>query len=453
MVVKMKTNTIIKGFVALSALMLGLSSCSQLDYPDRFKLTEGKPVIDYIRYANKDILINQAYMDETICVVGKNLTSIAEILFNDQVATLNTSYMTDKTLLVNIPKNQATVTTDLIYFVTSSKDTVKYAFHVMPPSPVVRSMDCEYAKPGTVAHIYGDYFIDLEYVEFQGVDARVDVADLTYTEGDITLTIPATATPGMVKVKTNSGLSGSIFHYMDQRGLLFDFDGKTGLYAADNRGWHPQVVTSDETSISGNFLQLGDGATEMKGDGSVWADGVFSFEYWPGAWESPVEHFTNPAGRKLSDFANFTDFNNMGYKFELYIPAENPWKGGALQILPASVLTVHNGSDKGDVTDVDGNVLPGCNNKYIGDNGSKYPRALYTPWADGMVDTGGKWITVTIPMSTILYQANGALSEGDPINASSFDSLVLFLNGSGGLTGEDCKPILKIDNIRAVPIK
>ena len=448
----MKTNNIIKGIAVVSVLLASLVSCERVDYPDRYKVTEGVPTIDFIRYANKDVLIDQAYMDEVICIVGQNLTSITEILFNDQPATLNTSYMTDKTILVSIPKNQASVITDMIYFITSKKDTVKYAFHVMPPSPVVRAMDCEYTRPGEEARIYGDYFIDLEYVEFQGIDARVDAANLTYTESEIVLTIPQGATPGLVKVKTNSGLSGSIFQYMDQRGLLFDFDGKTGLYVPDNRGWHPQIVTSDDTSISGNFLQLGDGATEMAGDGSVWADGVFSFEYWPGAWESPIETFSNPAGRKLSALADFSDYANMAYKFELYIPVENPWKGGALQVLPASVFTVHNGDNKG-VTDVDGNPLPGCNNKYIGDDANKYPRALYTPWADGMVDTGGKWITVTIPMSTILYQPNGTLTEGDPVNATTFDSLVLFLNGSGGLTGEDCKPILKIDNIRAVPIK
>lgn len=446
----MKKINIIKGIAALSVLMMGFASCEQVDYPDRFHLTSGKPVIDYIRYANKDILIDQAYMDETICVVGQNLTSVAGIRFNDQPAVLNTSYITDKTLLVAVPKNQATEITDKIYFLTKDGETVDYAFHVMPPSPIVNAMDCEYAHPGTVAHIYGDYFIDLEYVEFQGVDARVDVSELSYTENDITLTIPAGATPGMVKVKTNSGLSGSIFQYQDQRGLLFDFDGKTGLYAPDNRGWHAQVVTSDATSISGNFLQLGDGATEMKGDGSVWADGVFSFEYWPGAWQNP-EPFTASFGRKLSAFADFSDFANMAYKFEMYIPEENPWTGGALQILPAAITVVSNG--EAGAKDTEGNVLGGCNNKYIGDNGSKYPRALYTPWANGLTHTGGKWITVTIPMNTILYQADGKLTEGDPVSASSFDSLVLFLNGSGGLTGADCKPILKIDNIRAVPIK
>ena len=451
MAAKMKTNTFIKGIAAVSMLLAGLSSCERVDYPNRFRLTDGKPVIDYVRYANKDILIEQAYMNETVCIVGENLTSVVKVLFNDQEAVLNTSYITPKTMLVSVPKNQATVQTDLIYFITQTPDTVTYAFHVMPPSPVVSAMDCEYAKPGTEAHIYGDYFIDLEYVEFQGIDARVEADDLEYSENEITLTIPDGATPGLVKVKTNSGLSGSVFQYQDQRGLLFDFDGKTGLYSPDNRGWHAREVTTDDTAISGNFLVLGDGTTTLAGDGSVWADNPYAFEYWPGAWESPVETFSAPFGRKLSDFADFTDFANMAYKFEMYIPTEHPWKGTALQIIPASVFTVHNGDNKG-VTDVDGNPLPGCNNKYIGDESAKYPRALYMPWADGMYDTGGKWITVTIPMTTILYKPDGTLSEGT-LDATCFDSLVLFLCNSGGVNGEDCAPILKIDNIRAVPVK
>ena len=447
----MKTNDIIKGILAVSVLLIGLASCERVDYPDRYRVTKGVPTIDYIRYANKDIILDKAYMDETVCIVGQNLTSVVKLLFNDQAAILNTSFITDKTLLVTIPKTKAKEQTNKIYFITADDKTVTYDFEVMPPAPIASGMDCEYTKPGEKAKIFGDYFIDLEYVEFQGLNARVEAADIKYTESEMELTIPATATAGMVKVKTKSGLSGSLFHYMDQRGLLFDFDGKTGLYGDESHGWHQQVVTSDETSISGNFLQLGDGATELKADGSTWADGNFSFEYWPGMWESPVETFSNPKGLKLSVLVDFTDFANMGYKFEMFVPEDHPWKGTAMQILPASIYVVHNGPNEG-VTDVDDEPLPGCNNKYIGDNSAKYPRALYTPWADGMFDTGGKWITVTIPMTDIKYQPNGKLSEGT-IDAASFDSLVIFVCGTGGLTGEDCKPVIKIDNIRAVPIK
>jgi hypothetical protein len=38
------------------------------------------------------------------------------------------------------------------------------------------------------------------------------------------------------------------------------------------------------------------------------------------------------------------------------------------------------------------------------------------------------------------------------LNASDFSSLVIFVVG-GGITGTECTPVIKIDNIRAVPNK
>ncbi len=81
------------------------------------------------------------------------------------------------------------------------------------------------------------------------------------------------------------------------------------------------------------------------------------------------------------------------------------------------------------------------------------PRALYRPWtATGSYDTGGKWITVTIPIaSSFVYDYDGSgltfnLKEED------FAGLTIFVVG-GGVNGEECQPIIKIDNIRVVPNK
>ena len=65
-----------------------LASCTSFDYPDRFKPTKGLPAVHYVRYADRDIIIDQASMEETICIVGDNLTSVHDIYFNDQPAVL-----------------------------------------------------------------------------------------------------------------------------------------------------------------------------------------------------------------------------------------------------------------------------------------------------------------------------------------------------------------------------
>ena len=381
-------------------------------------------------------------MDEVVCLVGDNLCSVAEVWFNDIQSVLNTSYITDHTLLVSTPKTQATVQSDLIYLVTASKDTVTFPFKVLPPSPVIKSMSCEYAPVGSKVSIYGDYFIDVEYVEFQGTDARVNAADLEYAANRITLTIPAGATAGQVKVKTASGLSGSPFHYMDKRGMLFNFD--EGLKP---NGWNPaDIKASPADGISGNYIQFGDGSTkELSGDGGSWSEGSggYSMPYWPGSWNTPENYADAP---RLTDVVDFTNFANMAIKFEMKISADTPWMSNAMQIIFAPVTAVTLGNAGPDIYGVE---VPGANNTYFHES-LDLPRGYYTPWAfTGSFDTGDEWITVTVPFSEFTYGWDGAVSANQ-LGPNSFASLLIFFHGGAGTS---CKPIIKVDNIRAVPIK
>jgi hypothetical protein len=92
-------------------------------------------------------------------------------------------------------------------------------------------------------------------------------------------------------------------------------------------------------------------------------------------------------------------------------------------------------------------TLPTANNTFF--NGTDYPRALWTPWSKtGSYDTGGKWTTVTIPLSTFKYKNDGTVA-GTPLTADSFTGLTLFI-WSGVTSGTTCHPIIRIDNIRAV---
>ena len=94
--------------------------------------------------------------------------------------------------------------------------------------------------------------------------------------------------------------------------------------------------------------------------------------------------------------------------------------------------------------------LAGCNNKYF--NNDDLPRGLYTPWVTtGSFDTGDEWITVTVPYANFIYGMNGGAASGS-LSASDFTSLTIFVTG-GGNKGTECHPVIKIDNIRAVPNK
>ncbi len=430
---------------ATAAIAMGSALIACEDEPDKYEVASGTPTLYYVRpasAASADSLLTSASTGQIICLVGDNLRSIYELYFNDKQAILNSSYMTDHTAIVAIPSSIPDLVSNKIFMVTQAKDTVTFDFEVTVPAPTLSSMSCEYAPAGSLVTITGNYFVDDPnvpmYVTFPG---DVVVEDFkTITETAISFIMPEVETEGTVDVTTIYGTTTSAFHYLDSRGIMFDFDGLTGL---TNRGWHDATITSDETSICGNYVQLGDGSSTM--DDNTWNDSKFSFEYWPGEWTSPV---TYPAGSgdRLFDIVDFSDYTNMSLKFELYVPSSSSWSAGALQIIFAGTEYVSYGN--ADV-DVYGNTVAGCNNAYI--SGDEVPRALYRPWTDsGSYNTGDEWVTVTLPLSSsFIYGYSGATATGS-INETSFASLVLFLCG-GGVSGTECTPLLKIDNIRAVP--
>lgn len=433
-----------KAMTKYTGILLGLAllaSCTAVDYPDRFKETKGVPTVHFVRYADKDVAITQANMEEIICIVGDNLTSIHDIYFNDQPAILNSSYMTANTVIVTVPKNLPTVQDDKMHLITRDSTVVLYDFKVLPPAPKVETMSNEWAPAGQKVTVRGSYLFAPLSVQFPGVDP-IDVASSTGSSFEVT--VPDGAQPGKIKVTTESGTAQSTFMYKDTRGMLFNFDDDPH---PTNHGWHAQVIETDDTALSGNFLRLGDPTVTLDEDGG-WNDANFSFEYWPGDWDDPVTYADSP---RLTDYADFTEWKNMALKFEMFIPSSNPWMSGAMQLIVAGVDLVTGGGEG--VVDIDGNTTAGANNMFIsGDGKPQAPRALYIPWKDsGSFDTGDQWITVTVPYTNFVYNSDGS-SNAYSISPETFTSLTIFV-WSGGVTGTACQPIIKIDNIRAVPIK
>lgn len=441
----------LRPLAVFSAIVAGFSAVSCEDEPDRFKQADGVPVVHYIRPVNveaSDSLLSGAYMENMICMVGENLRSIYELWFNDQKAILNTSYMTDNTLLVTVPGTIPGLVTDKIYMVTAARDTVTYDFNVLVPGPSIYSMLCEYVPVGEEATIYGDYFIDDPNVPFTITFPNdVKVAKIkSLSKTAVTFTVPEGATEGKVEISTIYGKKESVFHYMDSRGIMFEFDGLTGLA---NHGWHAMLITTDGNAIAGNYLQLGDGETVMSKDGG-WNDSKFSFEYWCGSWDNP-QNVTSGDGIALHNLVDFSDFRNMALKFEMYIPSDYPWSSGAMQIAFEGY----------DLVTLSGNPIEGYDGEVSGANahvfnGDKdqgtWGRAIYRPWLSngGSFHTGDQWITVTIPLSDFQYDREGAVTDRVASSAGDFASLTMFVVG-GGIDGTECTPVIKIDNIRAVP--
>lgn len=421
-------------FAALLAFV-GVTATSCEDEPHKYEVADGVPTIKYVKVTSPesgDSLITGAYMDNLICIVGDNLRSTVELWFNDQKAVLNTSYMTDNTILVSVPGTIPGEVSNLMYFVTSGNDTITYPFEVIVPAPSVNSMSCEYAPVGSEATIYGNYFIDDPNVPLSISFGNVDVTEITDIQmSQVSFIVPQGAEECNVSVTSIYGTTVSSFHYLDTRNILFDWDGSHGGIATGH-GWRNGTVQStNPDGIDGSYIYFG--GVPMSGTvGGTWAEDNFSFNYWP----EPEAGY--PELSSMPDFAEMLsqyDVSELQIKFEVYVPTSNPWQSSALQM-------IFSGNDI--VTYATGN------NGYF--SNTDLPRGLWIPWqTTGSYDTGDQWVTMSMNLSEFNRTHEGQ-SCGNALTKDDFTGLTFFV-WNGGVEGTDCNPVICIDNIRVVPIK
>ena len=434
-----KLSSLILTIIAVAS-SFSLQSCK--DQPDEFKLSDGTPTIYYIRpasYSASDSLLVEAAPQTSICLVGSNLKSIQQMYFNDKKAVLNTSYITDNTLFVQIPSDIPDEVSDKIYMITQAHDTLTYDFHVVIPAPVVTAMKNEWVKVGEDAVITGQYFIDDPNqpltVTFTGISNSISVKVpaenfKSITRSQLVFTVPEGAEEGQIEVASVYGKGLSKFYFRDSRNLITNFDGATDVIP---QGWNIAATYSDVNGVDGQYVQLGPKETE-----GGWVEEL-KLPFWCGNWNGDPMSITSGPGIPLRNFLDFSDWQNMSFKMELYIPKSNPWSAGAMQILFVNYKQCANDTWQ--------------NNTYIhtkADGGLDLPRALYRPWeSTGSFDTGDEWITVTIPLTDFVYNDDGT-KVSSTMSKESFDSFIIWpING--GVAGTTCTPIFRYDNIRVVP--
>ena len=418
-----------------AAAVLGFASCEQ--QPDAFELADGVPTVHYVRYADRDVLIDQAFMGEVVCFVGENLCSVHQLYFNDQKAVLNTSFITENTLVAAVPGNLPVEKTDKVYMITKSGDTVSVDFRVMLPAPQIKSMSCEFQQPGTDVTVYGNYFVEPMTITFEDGNGPAVTEFKSVSMTAVTFTIPEDAQPGKIRVQTESGIARSPFSYYDFcGGLITDFDGTTDIVP---QGWNFSGTYSSEGGILGNYVEL-KSANPLSASGGWNED--YKIDFWCGNWGGDPMSITSGPGTPICNVVDFSNWQNMAFKFELYIPSSAPWMSGALQLVFCSADKAANDEWQ--------------NNTYIdvaANGGLDLCRGLYRPWEQsGSFDTGDKWITVTVPFSEFTYNADGTAGAVPLQKPEDFASFCIWA-WSGGVNGTECTPVFRIDNLRAVPVK
>ncbi|MCB0573071.1 MAG: hypothetical protein KDC61_00705 [Saprospiraceae bacterium] len=387
-------------FLIIPSVVIGVLSCKK----DDNTASDGEPVVYYIRSTDpgkSDSLIVGSFMGSLIAIVGDNLGNTRELWFNDQQATLNPTYITDKTILVSVPSTVPTVVTNKMRFVFADGTEMLYDFSVNVPEPLLGSIKCEYVPDGGTVVLEGDFFFDPIKVVFPG-DLEAQVVSLEKTKLEVT--VPAGATSGPISVQTNFGKSISGFRFRDDRNILLDYDTKiheTWTAPIANSGDNPLPSPCDANYAF--FKHAADGAW-------LWTNEL-TMQYWA------------PRGRGNIPVAT-GNIDDLVFKFECNVPEE--WRDVRMEIFFGPYAEDHG-------RDVQGTVF-----------------ARWKPWKNGPYTTDG-WITVSIPMSEFKYYKDDPDDDNGTRkidNLSSLTNVTMMLFGPADGTN----PVyVAIDNVRIVP--
>ncbi|MCB0851057.1 MAG: hypothetical protein KDD63_02350 [Bacteroidetes bacterium] len=219
----------------------------------------GDPIVHYVRVTppeSSDSLLVAAFQGSLIAIIGENLAHANDIWFNDQQAELNPVYVTNKSILVNVPLGVPKEVSNQLRIYFSNGDSLLHNFEVDISKPQIGSMKSEYVFAGEVATIYGNFFYEPLTVTFSG---GVEGTVLPAEDEDgtvIKVVVPDGAEKGPITVTTNFGSEESDFWFRDDRNIIISSDPFTGWWNASYVVVPDSVGIGDPPAINGNYIRI-----------------------------------------------------------------------------------------------------------------------------------------------------------------------------------------------------
>jgi hypothetical protein len=356
----------------------------------------GTPFVSYVRVTDpeaSDSLLVAAGQGATIAIMGGNLKSVQEVWFNDRVAMLVPTLITNRTIIVRVPSAIPSEVTNTVKMIFADGKELIHTFQVAINPPYLSRLKSEYVNAGDTAVIYGDYFYAPVSVAFTG-DVQGEV--ISFTDTEIQVVVPEGAEAGPIVVTSNFGETESEFWFRDNRNIIASFD--VPLVDWVWRG--PDfVVASDPAieNISGKFFRLN------RGPQGAWP----YMEVYGGPMEAGSD-----IGEETKNIPAGALLNPADYSLKFEVNTLAPMTGIYARIYFGNA----GGATFGDAR----------NN-------------IYYVW-QANENTNGKWQTVTIPWAAI-YEANQQFDFSDIGYA-----MYIYFHGPNAATYN-----FAIDNMRVVP--
>lgn len=387
---------------AFAAMLLPLfAACDQTDAErDR----DATPSVEFVRVTNPDAsdsLLTSAPMGQQIVIMGKNLGDVQKVFFNDVEALLNPTLITSYSIILDVPSVIPTDVTNTMTLITSKGTRAVHDFRVVVPAPSISAISCEYAKPGDVITLTGNYFLEPS-VYFTGDAQPAEIVRFNQTSIDVV--VPQNAAEGPVTVESIYGRGKTKFSFLDTNGLLTNFDDDY------QQPWGRGTIAS-EGGISGNYLLFEAPTLSAWG----WNESLM-WGYWAYA-EGAQGNAPIAQG----------DINSLALKFEADIET---WVDCPM------LIWFQSWSPNGAISPDDNYAQ--CHWKPWMQNGAKVDAA-----------TNG-WKTFTIPLTEFRYNKEESLNNLSIGDITSFTDMNIMVFGA---CDQPAPFKIKMDNFRIVNIR
>lgn len=276
-------------YIFISLIISGcgiFASCSDDD-----KVTEPLTIAKVSSVLDREVGINTAELAQYIIVQGTGLDATQSILVNDVEVNLKTAYITRNEITFPVPRVVPLEVNNLITL-KSSGATITTPIIINVPDLKIDGIGNEFAQPGKVGKIVGDFFdlynLTTEAGQLFFGDKEMEIIEATETE--ISFVLPADATPG-TKIKVVTPGSGERIvpgKYRERGNMLCDYDPYTGWGAGHyvSNGPIPEPT-------SGNYCHLKLGKSDA-GDWE-WSDAttilMIGATYFPEVVANPENYF------------------------------------------------------------------------------------------------------------------------------------------------------------------
>jgi hypothetical protein len=347
-----KYNLLFLTGLLLSGIML--TSCDD----DKKDKPSGPPSVSYIRLtdpAKADSFLTRANMGQLIAIVGENLGHLRQLYFNDQEASLTPTYITNKSVIANVPNSLPSVIDNKMRMIFSDGATLEYDFVVDVAPPEIYGIKCEYVPDGDIVVLYGDYLFEPTVIFPDDLEGEV----VTKTKTQIEVVVPKGAVSGNITVRNTIGEAVSDFYFRDNRNVIVDFDTKL------HETWTAAIIYIDSVPdaypCDGNYAEI------QSDEVAAWDwENNLAMMYWAQADVAVADGIPS----------------QLKFCFEVNVPEE--WYDVPMEIYFAP--------------------FGGQHGRDLQDDGGNYITSFYRwrPYGEEPYTTDG-WITLSIPLSDFAY--------------------------------------------------